>query len=163
MHDTNFHDEATRFINDLPSMRTEEEISLIEKISQQITIRDEELFVLIPCYVKELELLQSILAHGQAGIPDRCMFVVFINGGEQIEGQLFSELAASRLNELNQAKEAYPDLNLASVTHHFQGRPTISKIRGVLTDAVTMSCLASDRVDPIIVSNDADALAYAPG
>ncbi len=163
MLDSNFHEEAKRFISDLQSLRSQEDIRLIEEISSKLILRGEELFVLIPCYIKELELLQSIRALAQAGIPDKCMFVVFVNGGEQIDPSLFTELANSRLKELDQVKESFPELNLIAVTHQFKGKPTISRIRGILTDAVTRSCLDHNSDDPIIVSNDADALAYAPG
>jgi len=158
-----FNAEAQRYVDSLASARAENDLHLIYDFEKQIRVHHENLFVLIPCYIEETGLFASLEAYVESGIPRSCMFVVFINASKANVGEKrFAELLEARLKEVDAARQDFGETKLIAVHHHFESKPTLSRLRGLVTDAVVKGCLVRRTANPIVVSNDADAIWYAP-
>ncbi len=163
MPDFLFKPEATQFFDTFPQFREDEDQELVSQFSKKLDVGGFDTFVIIPCYVKEPGVYESLKAHAEASPPDKCLFVVFINASEySIASDEFEILSAQREVDIDRAAADFPSLKLKRFTHHFSGRAIISRIRGIITDAVLKSCFEQQVTNPVIISNDADALAYAP-
>lgn len=157
-----FFAEAKNYLDKISKLRFADDFRLIKSFSEQIPASN--LLVLIPCYAEEPGLRESLMAYSKSGIPDGCAFVVFINGADKLDDQQFGVLMDARLADVESVRVHFGTGKLVVVAHHFASRPTLSRVRGLITDAAIMSCCAAERTgleDPVIVSNDADAISYA--
>jgi hypothetical protein len=156
--------------------RSEEDIRLIDDFVKQIDVGDENLFVLIPCYVEETGLAESLSAYVESGIPQNCLFIVFINASDRIDDETFNALLDQRIADVESISAGFEDTQsrLVVINHRFESKQTLSRIRGLMCDAVAKSCIkrriASAEIpdavtepdaEIVIVSNDADAISYS--
>lgn len=164
MPDFHFKPEAKQFFDTLSQFRTPEDQVLIFHFAAQLDVAGYDSFVIIPAYAKEPGLYEALKAHALAEPPGSCLYIVFINGNEYLlSTDEFEQLARLREAEVDRAAADFPVLKLRRFTYHFPDKAIISRIRGVMTDAVLKRCFEQNVEEPVIISNDADALVYSTG
>ena len=161
MRTLSFNTEAKKHIANLGKLRSAADCELID--SYDIDCKGADTFVIIPCHVKEQGLYESLLAYKDAGISKYCSLIIYLNAGARTSKKDYSSLLKKRLKEIERAKAELPSLKMQVFSHHFTDNAIISRIRGIITDALIKCCFEQKIKDPILVSNDADALHYSKG
>ncbi|MBX9690491.1 MAG: hypothetical protein K2X27_27495 [Candidatus Obscuribacterales bacterium] len=157
-----FNETASKHLKQLEELRSPEDLKLINELANYIDCKKADNFVIIPCHIKESGLKESLLAYKDAALDPSTEIIVFINASESSSDQEFQELAAKRILDIEAAMHDLAALKVQVLSHHFRSKRNQSRIRGVVTDALIKQCLETGIEDPILISNDADALAYAP-
>lgn len=163
MYELSFTEEAERYANKLASLRSPGDLKLIDNLASQIDCSSADTFIVIPAHVRERALKESLLAYSNAGADKQFLCIIFLNGGPDITAEEFEKLTEKRLSEVRAAQLQLPQLKFTPLVHHFSENSLLSRIRGVITDALVKACHQQQIADPVLVSNDADALVYSFG
>lgn len=159
MRKLSFKKEAEKHIANLPVLRSAADCKLIS--SFEIDCVGADTFILIPCHVKEQGLYESLMAYVDSGFGKNFRIVVFLNGGPDLSKKDYANLRKRRKTDIKRAEASWPALQIQVFSNHFKEAATLSRIRGIITDALIRCCYEQKIKDPILVSNDADALSYS--
>jgi hypothetical protein len=155
-----FRREAAWYHERVHAQRPPRDRRFIERLADEVSLDAGTRSVsVVPVFARE-ESLRPLLAEAPAGHH----YLLLVNAAqEQLSAAAFA-VERSRLRaQVATLQAARPSLRVSFLARHFAARVPVKRIRGLMTDALVLAAARARLDDPIVLFQDADQLAAAPG
>ncbi|HEY2030496.1 MAG TPA: hypothetical protein VGH20_14940 [Myxococcales bacterium] len=160
-----FRSEAARFEGDVLARRAPADREWIRETAAQIRLATgTRSITLVPAFAREAGVARGLATALHGCDLRRHHLVLFVNAAAPSCSRADYEAGAGRIRAaVRRLAAAWPGLRL-TLLERFLPRPIlVTRLRGIVTDAVILAAAAARLEDPLLVYNDADQLWAPPG
>lgn len=156
--------EAARFEAEVLARRTASDGEWVRQTAEQIELRPgTRSITVVPAFAREPAIARSLATALSGSDLRRHHLLLFVNAAAPACSRAAYDQGVRRVRGGVRRLLAWPDIRVTLLERYLPRPVPVTRLRGIVTDAVILAAMRARLEDPLLVYNDADQLWAQPG